>query len=65
VDWRQTRHLALLTGPALVAIAGSWPRSTPWRRAALIAAAALVARNLWAAWPLLSSFESVRPRAGW
>jgi hypothetical protein len=65
VDWRQTRHLALLTAPAVIAIAGSWPRSPLWRRAALIAAAALVARNLWAAWPLLSSFESLRPRAGW
>jgi hypothetical protein len=65
IDWRQTKHLALLTGPALVAIAGSWPRSARWRRVALVAAAALVLRNLWAAWPLLSSFESLRPRAGW
>ena len=65
VDWRQTKHLALLTGPATIAIAGSWPRSPRWRRAALIAAAALVARNLWAAWPLLTTFESLRPRAGW
>jgi hypothetical protein len=51
--------------PAVVAIAGGWPRSLLWRRSALVAAAALVARNLWAAWPLLSSFESLRPRAGW
>jgi len=65
VDWRQTRHLALVTAPAVIAIAGSWPRTPGWRRAALIAAAALVARNLWAAWPLLSSFEALRPRAGW
>ena len=65
VDWRQTRHLALVTAPAVVAIAGSWPRNRSLRRAALVAAAALVLRNLWAAWPLLSSFESVRPRAGW
>jgi hypothetical protein len=65
VDWRQTRHLALLTVPAVVAIAGSWPRSPLGRRLALLAAAALLARNLWAAWPLLSSFESLRPRAGW
>jgi hypothetical protein len=65
VDWRQTRHLALLTVPATIAIAGGWPRSPVWRRLSLLAAAALVARNLWAAWPLLSSFESLRPRAGW
>jgi hypothetical protein len=65
VDWRQTRHLALLTTPAVVAIAGGWPRSALSRRVALIAAGALVLRNLWAAWPLLCSFESLRPRAGW
>lgn len=65
IDWRQTRHLALITCPAVVAIAGAWPRSVAWRRAALVAAVALVVRNLWAAWPLLSSFESLRPRAGW
>jgi hypothetical protein len=65
VDWRQTRHLALVTAPAMIAIAESWPRSPGWRRAALIAAVALLVRNLWAAWPLLSSFESLRPRAGW
>jgi len=65
VDWRQTRHLALLTAPAVVAVAGTWPVSARWRRAALLLAAALVLRNLWAAWPLLSAFESWRPRAGW
>jgi hypothetical protein len=64
-DWRQTRHLALLTVPALVAIAATWPRSTGWRRAGLALAAALVVRNLWATRPLLSAFESWVPRAGW
>ena len=65
VDWRQTRHLALLTAPAVVALAGAWPRSAAWRRAALLLAAALIARNLWAARSLISSFESWVPHAGW
>ena len=64
-DWRQTRHLALLTVPGLVAIAAAWPRSVLWRRAALAVAAAVVVRNLWAARPLLSAFESWVPHAGW
>jgi len=64
-DWRQTRHLALLTGPALVAIAATWPRSARWRRAALLLAGALVLRNLWAVRSLLSSFDSWVPHAGW
>jgi hypothetical protein len=65
VDWRQTRHLALLTAPAVVALAGAWPRSTAWRRGALLLAAALILRNLWAARPLLTAFESWVPHAGW
>jgi hypothetical protein len=64
-DWRQTRHLALLIVPALVAIASAWPRSPRWRRVALLLAAALVARNLWAARSLVASFESWVPHAGW
>lgn len=64
-DWRQTKHLALLTAPALVAIASAWPRSGRWRRAALLLAGALILRNLWVARPLLSSFESWVPHAGW
>jgi len=65
VDWRQTRHLALLTAPAVVALAGAWPRSAAWRRGALLFAAALILRNLWAARPLLTAFESWVPHAGW
>ena len=65
VDWRQTPHLALLTAPAVVALAGAWPRSAAWRRGALLIAAALILRNLWAARPLLTAFESWVPHAGW
>ena len=64
-DWRQTKHLALLAAPALVAIAGSWPRSSRGTRWALALAAGLLIRNLWTAWPLLRDFDALRPSSIW
>lgn len=64
-DWRQTKHLALLVPLAIVAIAGSWPVRPLWRRVLLGLVVVLVLRNLWVAWPLLGSFESLRPSTSW
>lgn len=64
-DWRQTKHLSLLAAPALLAISGVWPEVPNTRRLALAAAFLLVLINLWTAWPLLSSFESLRPSTIW
>ncbi len=64
-DWRQTKHLAHLAAPALLAIAGAWPRPGHLRRAALAALLLLILRNLRAAWPLLASFEALRPGTSW
>jgi hypothetical protein len=64
-DWRQTKHLAHLAAPALVAIAGAWPRPGHLRRAALAALLLLILRNLRSAWPMLTSFEALRPGTSW
>ncbi len=64
-DWRQTKHLAHLAAPALVAIAGAWPRPGPIRRAALAAVLLVVVDSVRTAWPLLTSFEALRPSTSW
>jgi hypothetical protein len=64
-DWRQTKHLALAVPLALVVIAGAWPRRPSAHRIALVLAGLVILRNLLAAWPLLTSFEAVRPSTTW
>jgi hypothetical protein len=64
-DWRQTKHLALLVAPALLAVAAACP-ATPRARVAFLALlAALIANNLWTAWPLVSDFLALRPSTIW
>jgi hypothetical protein len=64
-DWRQTKHLALLAAPALVAVAGSWPSAPTRRRLGLAVLLLLIVRNLWTAWPLLTRFDALAPGTTW
>ena len=64
-DWRQTKHLALLAAPAVVALADLPPRTRGSLRSALLVCLALCARNLWTAWPLLTDFSALRPSTSW
>lgn len=64
-DWRQTKHLSLLAAPALVALADGAPSGTNGRRLAIAMCLLLCGWNLWNAWPLLTSFEAVRPSTTW
>jgi hypothetical protein len=62
-DWRQTKHLALLAAPALIAVADA--AAAEKRRLWTFILALFVLRNLWASWPLLSDFGAIRPSTIW
>jgi hypothetical protein len=64
-DWRQTKHLAQLVAPALLAIAAAWPARPRGRRLALAAVALAIAWNLHGVWRLLTDFAGMRPQSGW
>jgi hypothetical protein len=64
-DWRQTKHLALLVPPALVALAGAWPRTTRGHRVALALLLAALATNLAHVAALVADFGAWQPAAGW
>ena len=64
-DWRQTKHLALLVAPALVAVAAACPATRRARAVFLTLLAMLIANNFWTAWPLVSDFLALRPSTIW
>ncbi len=64
-DWRQTKHLAQLLAPALVAVGGLVEGRPGYRRALLALALWMIASNLSTAWPLLARFDALRPSTIW
>jgi hypothetical protein len=64
-DWRQTKHLALLVAPALLALAAAGPARPRARLAFLALLGAMVVSNLVTAWPLLRDFTSLTPSTIW
>lgn len=64
-DWRQTKHLALLAAPALLAVAAACPAAPRARAVFLTVLVMLIANNLWTAWPLVSDFLALRPSTIW
>lgn len=64
-DWRQTKHLALLAAPALLALAGLAPRGRRARWAFALLLFAMIATNLAASLSLAADFDALRPSTIW
>lgn len=64
-DWRQTRHLALLAAPAILAMADAVPRQGNGRRVAFALLVLMIARNVWLSLHLAVDFHTLTPLTIW